>query len=469
MKRFVDGADGRVLLPEAGARRPRPTGSRPPRSRSPAGAARPSCAPNDAAHLIWAVNLGVHRPQPVAGAARRRRPSRRAARRPRPDAGVELRADVRQVAMIVREVLDDHGLRGFPKTSGSRGIHINVRIEPRVGVHRGAPRGARPRARGRAPHPGARDDRSGGRRSATASSSTTTRTPATAPSPRRTRCAPSPTPASRARSSGTRCPTSSRRSCTSRRCRRASPSAATRRPTIDEHATRSTPCSSSPHRDEAEGLGDAPWPPHFRKQARRAASGCSRAGRRRTERRGVPEREGAPGAAGQRLRLHRPAGRAPPADQRRRARPQRAFPLRPGGVRGRRGARPGRARLLRAAKKYGIMPIGFISAQLQPQRRLPNGHVTFLLTDIEGSTELLTRLEDAYASLLADVRRLVPRRSAATGGTRCRRAATTLRRLRAAPAARSRRRSRSSGRCATPTWPGERDVRLRIGLHRGRP
>ena len=45
----------------------------------------------------------------------------------------------------------------------------------------------------------------------------------------------------------------------------------------------------------------------------------------------------------------------------------------------------GRAsRLLRAAKRHGIMPIGFISAQLQPQRRLPNGQITFLLTRHRG-------------------------------------------------------------------------------------
>src|SRR5881227_610520 len=66
-----------------------------------------------------------------------------------------------------------------------------------------------------------------------------------------------------------------------------------------------------------------------------------------------------------------------------------------------------RSRLLRAAKKHGIMPIGFISAQLQPQRKLPRGHVTFLLADIEGSTELLGRLGDQYAFLLTDVRRQV--------------------------------------------------------------
>jgi bifunctional non-homologous end joining protein LigD len=37
---------------------------------------------------------------------------------------------VREVSMVVKEVLEEHGLTGFPKTSGSRGIHINVRIEP---------------------------------------------------------------------------------------------------------------------------------------------------------------------------------------------------------------------------------------------------------------------------------------------------------------------------------------------------
>src|SRR5829696_7500370 len=66
-----------------------------------------------------------------------------------------------------------------------------------------------------------------------------------------------------------------------------------------------------------------------------------------------------------------------------------------------------RSRLLRAAKKHGIMPIGFISSQLQPERKLPEGQVTFLLTDIERSTELLGHLGDRYAALLADVRRLV--------------------------------------------------------------
>src|SRR5207244_5223477 len=40
-------------------------------------------------------------------------------------------SQVREVALLTREVLQEHGLTGWPKTSGSRGIHVNVRIEPR--------------------------------------------------------------------------------------------------------------------------------------------------------------------------------------------------------------------------------------------------------------------------------------------------------------------------------------------------
>jgi DNA primase len=84
---------------------------------------------DDAAHLVWGVNLGVIDWNPWQ------------ARLPDLDHPDELRVDldptpeatwddVRQLALAVREVLADHGLTGFPKTSGSRGIHINVPIRP---------------------------------------------------------------------------------------------------------------------------------------------------------------------------------------------------------------------------------------------------------------------------------------------------------------------------------------------------
>ena len=83
----------------------------------------------DGAHLVWGVNLGVidWNPWPV--------------RRSDLDHPDELRVDldpgpeidfkqVCEVAMTVRDVLEEHALRGYPKTSGSRGIHVYVRVAP---------------------------------------------------------------------------------------------------------------------------------------------------------------------------------------------------------------------------------------------------------------------------------------------------------------------------------------------------
>jgi class 3 adenylate cyclase len=128
-----------------------------------------------------------------------------------------------------------------------------------------------------------------------------------------------------------------------------------------------------------------------------------------------------------------------------------------------------RGRLLRAAKKHGIMPIGFISAQLEPQRKLPKGLVTFLLTDIEGSTELLGRLGDRYASLLTDVRRRVRAAVRPAGGHEVSARGDDVfavfeRAPAALEAALAIQRAMQAG-----GWPGGSDVRLRIGLHRGRP
>jgi class 3 adenylate cyclase len=128
-----------------------------------------------------------------------------------------------------------------------------------------------------------------------------------------------------------------------------------------------------------------------------------------------------------------------------------------------------RSRLLRAAKRHGIMPIGFISAQLQPQRKLPKGYITFLLTDIEGSTELLGRLDDQYAVLLSGVRRLVRaavrhadgREVSARGDDVF---AVFERADAALEAALAIQRAMRDA-----AWPGASTVRLRIGLHRGRP
>jgi class 3 adenylate cyclase len=128
-----------------------------------------------------------------------------------------------------------------------------------------------------------------------------------------------------------------------------------------------------------------------------------------------------------------------------------------------------RMRLLRAAQKHGIMPIGFLSAQLQPQRKLPQGNVTFLLADLEGSTELLGRLGDGYASLLADIRRLVRGEVRRAGGREVDARGDEVFAVfeRAPQAVASAIAIQRAMRDAV--WPDRSDVRLRIGMHRGRP
>ena len=128
-----------------------------------------------------------------------------------------------------------------------------------------------------------------------------------------------------------------------------------------------------------------------------------------------------------------------------------------------------RNRLLRAAQKHRIMPIGFISAQLRPQRKLPSGHVTFLLIDLEGSTDLLVRLGDRYAALIAAVRRRVRAAVRQAGGHEVDARGDDLfavfeRASGAVDAAVEIQRAMQVG-----GWPEEVEVRLRIGLHRGRP
>ena len=102
-------------------------------------------------------------------------------------------ADAVRVAGEARELLDELGYAGFPKTSGGRGVHIYVRIEPRwtfTDVRHAAIAFGRELER-RMPGRGHHEVVEGGARRAR-SSSTTTRTPATARSPRPTACGPSP-------------------------------------------------------------------------------------------------------------------------------------------------------------------------------------------------------------------------------------------------------------------------------------
>ena len=84
----------------------------------------------EAADLAWVVNTGCIdlNPWPVRVDDVDRPDELRVDLDPTPEATWSI---VREVALGVNDVLTDLGFRGFPKTSGSRGIHINVRIEPK--------------------------------------------------------------------------------------------------------------------------------------------------------------------------------------------------------------------------------------------------------------------------------------------------------------------------------------------------
>jgi DNA ligase D-like protein (predicted polymerase) len=93
----------------------------------PSGRTAEELVANDEAHLAWAVNLGVidFNPHPIRRDDLEHPDELRVDLDPTPGVGWP---EVRRTAMVVDEVLREHGLRGYPKTSGSKGIHVNVRI-----------------------------------------------------------------------------------------------------------------------------------------------------------------------------------------------------------------------------------------------------------------------------------------------------------------------------------------------------
>ncbi len=131
LKRYVEGAAGEFFFQKRAPDK-RPDWLETVELRFPSGRTAHEVVLRDAAQLLWTVNLACIdiNPHPV-----------RADDLDHPD---ELRVDldpgpevtwdqIRRVAMLVREVLTEHRLTGWPKTSGSRGIHINVRLERRWG------------------------------------------------------------------------------------------------------------------------------------------------------------------------------------------------------------------------------------------------------------------------------------------------------------------------------------------------
>jgi bifunctional non-homologous end joining protein LigD len=129
LKRFVNGATGEPFYQKR-APAERPDWLRTATLSFPSGRTAEEIVVDDAAGLAWVVNLGcieMH-PHPVRSGALDTPDELRIDLDPGP--GVSW-ADVRLVALEVQSLLAEAGLRGWPKTSGSRGMHINVRIEPR--------------------------------------------------------------------------------------------------------------------------------------------------------------------------------------------------------------------------------------------------------------------------------------------------------------------------------------------------
>jgi bifunctional non-homologous end joining protein LigD len=263
LKRWVDGVQGEPFFQKRV-----PTGApgwlQTATVTFPSGREARELVPNDVAHLVWGVNLGVIDWNPWA------------VRRADLDHPDELRVDldpqpevpfseVRAVALGVREVLEEHRLTGFPKTSGSRGIHVFVRIAPDHGfteVRRAALALAREverRMPRRATSKWWKEERDGvfidynqNARDRTVASPYSVRAVPDAlvscplgweevadVDPHELRLDTVPT----------------------RLRERGDPSEG-----IDEQAGSIESLLELAARDEREGLGDAPWPPHFRKQ-----------------------------------------------------------------------------------------------------------------------------------------------------------------------------------------------------------
>jgi bifunctional non-homologous end joining protein LigD len=129
LKRFVNGAEAEAFYQKR-APTQRPSWLRTVTLSFPSGRIAEEVVVDDKAGLAWIVNLGcieLH-PHPVRSGDLDHPDELRIDLDPIPGVGWD---DVRRVALEVQALLEELGLRGWPKTSGSRGMHVNVRIEPR--------------------------------------------------------------------------------------------------------------------------------------------------------------------------------------------------------------------------------------------------------------------------------------------------------------------------------------------------
>ncbi|MDQ3689749.1 MAG: DNA primase, partial [Chloroflexota bacterium] len=128
LKRFVDGAGGDAFFQKR-APKSVPGFVRTVELAFPSGRTADEVVVDNLAALAWVINLGCIdlNPHPVRSGDLIHPDELRVDLDPGP--GVSW-ADVRSVALVVREVLEELGYTAWPKTSGSRGIHVYVRISP---------------------------------------------------------------------------------------------------------------------------------------------------------------------------------------------------------------------------------------------------------------------------------------------------------------------------------------------------
>jgi bifunctional non-homologous end joining protein LigD len=263
MKRWVNGVDGdpffQKRVPDTA-----PAWLQTATVTFPSGRHARELVPNDSAHLVWGANLGVidWNPWPVRRVDLDHPDELRVDLDPGP--GVPF-SEVREVALCVREVLEQHDLRGFPKTSGSRGIHVYVRIRPEQSfeeVRRAALALAREverRMPGRATSRWWKEERQGvfidynqNARDRTVASAYSVRAVPDA----RVSCPLEWDEVADVEPGDLRIGT-----VPARLRERGDPSAG-----IDEQPYGLEQLLELAARDERDGLGDAPWPPHFRKR-----------------------------------------------------------------------------------------------------------------------------------------------------------------------------------------------------------
>jgi bifunctional non-homologous end joining protein LigD len=261
LKRFVNGAEAEPFYQKR-APSDLPDWMRTVTLSFPSGRTADEVVVDEAAGLAWIVNLGcmeLH-PHPVRTGDLDHPDELRVDLDPQPGVGW---SDVRIVAMEVKALLDELGLAAWPKTSGSRGIHINIRIEPRwsfTEVRQAALALARAVERrcSLASSKWWKEERHGV--FLDYNQNAKDRTTCSAFSVR-------PLPDARVSTplrwdEVMRCDPADFTVLTipDRFAKIGDPHAA-----MDEHAGVLDALLTMAERDEAEGLGDAPWPPHFRK------------------------------------------------------------------------------------------------------------------------------------------------------------------------------------------------------------